>query len=83
MTDTTVVIGGLMRDDKEQVIVKVPLFGDLPIVGGLFRKKKDVIQKTNLLLFITPRVLADKESLLQMTEQKVREQQEASESLGL
>jgi len=83
MSDTTVVIGGLMRDDKEQVIVKVPFFGDLPVVGGLFRKKKDVIQKTNLLLFITPRVLADKESLLQMTEQKAREQQEASKSLGL
>jgi general secretion pathway protein D len=83
MTDTTVVIGGLMRDDIEKVIVKVPLLGDLPIIGGLFRHQKDVIEKTNMLLFITPRVLSDRASLLEMTEQKDREHKEASKSLGL
>ena len=45
MSDTTVVIGGLIRDDIEKVVNKVPFFGDLPIIGGLFRSQKDVIQK--------------------------------------
>jgi len=83
MSNTTVVIGGLMRDDIEKVITKVPLLGDLPIIGGLFRHQKDVLQKTNLLLFITPRVLTDKASLLEMTEQMEQTHQEASKALGM
>jgi general secretion pathway protein D len=71
---STVVIGGLMRDDKERVEKKVPLLGDLPLVGTLFRSHSDRMQKTNLLLFITPRVLANPESLAEMTERKTQEQ---------
>jgi len=74
MSGTTVVLGGLMRDDKEKVVKKVPLLGDLPLVGVLFRASKDRTQKTNLLLFITPRVLADRESLDAITEYKKQEQ---------
>jgi len=74
MTGTTVVIGGLMRDDKETIQKKVPLLGDLPLVGVLFRANKDRIQKTNLLLFITPHVLTDRDSLNAMTDRKKQEQ---------
>ncbi len=78
---TTVVIGGLMRDDKELVETKVPLLGDLPLVGSLFRSTKEVVQKTNLLLFITPHVLANRDGLEDMTERK-RQQQSSTESSG-
>jgi len=66
----TVVIGGLIRDDKETIEKKVPILGDLPFLGGLFRVNSDRVQKTNLLLFITPRVLTTKEALEQITELK-------------
>lgn len=75
-SDSTVVIGGLMRDDKEKVQTKIPLLGDLPLVGTLFRSTRDRMQKTNLLLFITPHVLTDDESLAAMSERKVQEQNE-------
>ncbi len=74
MSGSTVVIGGLMRDDKEKVEKKVPLLGDLPLVGVLFKSTQSRLQKTNLLLFITPHVLADRDSLTEMTERKKREQ---------
>ncbi len=69
----TVVIGGLIRDDKTQVQNKVPLVGDVPLVGNLFRWQRDRVQKTNLLIFITPYVMTSQEELRQVTEQK-REQ---------
>jgi len=66
----TVVIGGLIRDDKETIEKKVPILGDIPLIGGLFRVNSDRVQKTNLLLFITPRVLTTAEALEQITELK-------------
>ncbi|OHB77669.1 MAG: type II secretion system protein GspD [Planctomycetes bacterium RBG_16_55_9] len=70
---STIVIGGLIRDDKTTVESKVPLAGDLPLVGGLFRSKRDRLEKTNLLLFITPHVLSNQEDLEHITEKKKQE----------
>ena len=58
---------------KRQVQNKVPLVGDVPVVGNLFRWQRDRVQKTNLLIFITPYVMTSQEELQQVTEQK-REQ---------
>lgn len=69
----TVVIGGLIRDDKVRTTKKVPLLGDLPLVGVLFQTQKDHTQKTNLLIFITPHVMTSQEQLDQITNTK-REQ---------
>ena len=66
----TIVIGGLIRDDTTKVQTKVPLVGDMPLVGPLFRSQRDLSQKTNLLIFITPHVMATQEQLLEMTEKK-------------
>ncbi len=70
---STVVIGGLIRDDKTTIEKKIPLVGDLPLVGGLFRFQKDRLQKTNLLIFITPHVLSSQEHLEQITRKKKQE----------
>lgn len=69
----TVVIGGLIRDDKTHAVKKIPLFGDLPLIGSMFRSERDRMQKTNLLLFITPHVMSTQEDLVNMTERKRQE----------
>ncbi|UCD49848.1 MAG: type II secretion system secretin GspD [Phycisphaerales bacterium] len=66
----TVVIGGLIRDDTSRIEDKVPLFGDLPLVGALFKMQKDVVQKTNLLIFITPHVMTDQQQQQELTRAK-------------
>jgi len=81
-SDSTVVIGGLMRDDNETIEQKVPILGDLPLVGQLFRANKTHTIKTNLLLFITPHVLADKDGLNDITQRKRKQQNEIVEISG-
>lgn len=70
---STVVIGGLIRDDKTTLEKKIPLLGDLPLVGGLFKFQRDRLQKTNLLIFITPYVMGNQKDLEQITEKKKKE----------
>ncbi|MHC4641131.1 MAG: type II secretion system protein GspD, partial [Planctomycetota bacterium] len=77
---STVVIGGLIRDDKTTLEKKIPLLGDLPLVGGLFKFQRDRLQKTNLLIFITPHVLSSQEDLEQITEKKRNEMKPALEN---
>jgi len=78
---STVVIGGLIRDDKVTVEKKIPLLGDIPLVGGLFKYQRDRLQKTNLLIFITPYVMGSQEDLEQITEEKRKEMEPELEEL--
>ena len=55
----TVVLGGVFRTEDIERITKVPFFGDLPYIGALFRKEARDTTKTETLIFITPRILAD------------------------
>jgi len=79
---STIVIGGLIRDDKVTLEKKIPLLGDLPLVGGLFKFQRNRLQKTNLLMFITPHVMGNQEDLEQITEKKRKEMEPALEELG-
>jgi len=54
----TVVMGGLTRDEVKTVIDKVPILGDLPGVGRLFRSEGETRQKRNLLIFITANLVS-------------------------
>ena len=56
----TVVIGGIFTEDQQDTVTKVPFFGDLPGVGVLFRNKTTASTKREMLVFITPKMLADK-----------------------
>ncbi len=76
---STAVIGGLIRDDVVTVKKKIPLLGDVPVLGALFRFRKDKLQKTNLLLFITPYKLGSQQDLDQVTEKKRKEMEPALE----
>ena len=55
----TVVLGGVFRTEDVRSEVKTPFFGDLPYIGRLFRRTNDRQVKTETLIFITPRILAD------------------------
>lgn len=53
----TVVLGGLYEDSRLNSVSKVPLLGDIPFMGGLFRSKSNENKKQELLIFITPKVM--------------------------
>ena len=56
----TVVIGGIFSQDERNTTTKVPLFGDIPVLGHLFRNNSKTDNKTELLVFITPRIVDDR-----------------------
>ena len=62
----TVVISGLIREDTTKIATKVPLLGDIPFLGALFRSTSDSKKRTNLLIFVTPRIVTD----MKMAEQE-------------
>lgn len=54
----TIAMGGLLRDTERVTHTKIPILGDIPVVGWLFKNQSREIQKVNLLFFMTPRILA-------------------------
>jgi general secretion pathway protein D len=69
----TAVIGGLIRDTQIENTVKVPLLGDLPIIGWLFKSKSSTKTKTNMLVFLTPRILRSRQDQLNLLNSKEQE----------
>lgn len=55
----TIVVGGLMQEVRSRNVSKIPLLGDIPLIGALFRFESDSSQKTNLLIFLTPKIIKD------------------------
>lgn len=54
----TVVMGGLTREEVKEVHDKVPILGDIPLIGRLFRSKSETSQKRNLLIFVSARTIS-------------------------
>jgi len=67
----TVVIGGMIRDDKIKNVRKVPFLGNLPLFGPLFRSETTTSEKTNLLIFMTPHIISSSEQLQEIGRQRV------------
>ena len=63
----TIVIGGLMQDQKIQTVTKVPIIGDIPWLGLLFQRDLVTKTKTELLIFLTPHVAQAPEHLVPMS----------------
>ncbi len=66
----TVVIGGLIRDTRSLTEQKIPLLGDIPLLGWLFKFKSSRNEKTNLLIFLTPYIVKDQAELTAIKERK-------------
>jgi general secretion pathway protein D len=75
----TVILGGLMREDVQKVEDKVPLLGDLPLFGRLFRSSIDQHLKRNLVIFVTARLINPAGEPLNFEEEK----EEIVEPIGL
>ena len=57
-----IVLGGLIEDRTRESEQKVPLLGDIPLLGALFRSKSSNVQKANLMVFIHPTILRDRDT---------------------
>jgi general secretion pathway protein D len=68
----TIVIGGLMQDQKTQTINKIPFLGDIPGLGVFFSRTQVMKTKTELLFFITPHVALAPERLLPMSQDELK-----------
>jgi len=67
----TVVIGGLMADTQNDTVSKVPLLGDIPILGEMFKYHHGTKVKSELLIFLTPHVASDPDKLPGMSQDEV------------
>lgn len=72
----TLVIGGLISTDHTRSVRKVPILGDIPLLGYLFRRTSVVVQRTNLLVFITPHILTNREIADKVTTESLDKQSE-------
>jgi general secretion pathway protein D len=68
----TIVIGGLVQDRESTIQNKVPLLGDIPILGNLFKFKRYERNKINLMILLTPRIIEDEKDMQQLLEERQR-----------
>ncbi|HLK89907.1 MAG TPA: type II secretion system secretin GspD [Polyangia bacterium] len=78
----TILIGGLMSDKIVNSVTKIPLLGDIPILGFFFRNTSKHIVKTNLIIALTPYVINDQSDLRRVLEKKMKERREFVERFG-
>ena len=78
----TILIGGLMSDKVINSVTKIPLLGDIPILGFFFRSTTKHVVKTNLIIALTPYVISDQSDLRRVLEKKMKERREFVERFG-
>lgn len=66
----TIIIGGIIKDDKTETVNKTPILGDIPLLGKLFQRKDTRAEKTELMVFITPHVVYTDEDANKVTEEQ-------------
>ncbi|MBS1187533.1 MAG: type pilus secretin PilQ [Burkholderiaceae bacterium] len=54
----TVVLGGIFQQTQRENVTQIPFFGDIPVVGNLFKNRERTNDKTELLIFITPKIIS-------------------------
>lgn len=69
----TVVLGGLIRDKIDETVSKIPLLGDIPLLGWLFSARSTSVSKSNLLIFLTPHIIRQYEKVRAIMDKKLKE----------
>ncbi len=77
-----VVIGGLIQDRETTGVAKIPLLGDLPLIGILFRKSTKRVEKKNLLLVIIPHIIKDPSDIRRLHQEKMAQLRQFAEDLA-
>ena len=72
----TAVIGGLVRDKAYHNVTKIPLLGDIPVLGFLFRSSNDSVEKDNLVLILTPHIIRNEDDMREIFEKRMQERQQ-------
>jgi len=73
----TVVLGGMMQETFTNTVSQIPILGDIPLLGNLFRFKSVSRKKTNLLIMLTPRIIRDPGEMLERSEEQQRKMTES------
>src|SRR5262249_45053346 len=69
----TAVLGGLLSDQDSDIETKVPVLGDIPIIGWLFKSSSKNKRKANLVVFITPRIIRNPTDGQNILDEKLKE----------
>jgi TonB family protein len=69
----TIIIGGLKKDQRTKTVRKIPLIGDIPLLGFLFRSTSDDMDKTELVILLTPHIMSGETSYTDFSEIKPKE----------
>lgn len=69
----TVVLGGLIRDKVSDSVSKIPILGDIPLLGWLFRSKRSETAKSNLVMLITPHIIRQYEKVRALLDKKLKD----------
>ncbi|MRR37298.1 type II secretion system protein GspD, partial [bacterium] len=64
----TVVIGGLIQDRDTENLNKIPILGDIPLLGWLFKTKSTRREKTNLMIVLTPRIIRGAQEMAEVSD---------------
>jgi len=78
----TAILGGLMKEDEIEQISKVPLLGDIPILGWLFKSRSNSKEKTNMMVFLTPKIIRSKDDTRKLLSQKIDQRLDFIKSIG-
>ncbi len=76
----TLAIGGLLKNEEQETVFKVPLLGDVPLLGALFRRKTTSVKKLDLVIFLTATIIATDESHLVARDSIIKDDQESRQA---
>lgn len=76
----TAVVGGLLRDTETVEVNKIPFLGDLPVLGYLFRGETTATERTNLIIFVTPKIVRDSNQMRKLVRDELRDRQDRIEA---
>ena len=77
----TIILGGIIRNNVTSTVKKIPLLGDIPILGNLFRSTEKGNVKTELLVFLTPRVVKDPEEARKLRDEEFKRMSKESQKV--
>jgi general secretion pathway protein D len=72
----TMVLGGLVGSTDSETESKIPILGDIPLLGALFRSRTKTVRRTNLMVFLTPHIIDDEEDMMEVMRVKEAQRQE-------